>query len=29
MSNKEYNDWRGYFMWKWEKQGLFKHEKRV
>ncbi len=29
MSNEEYVGWQGYCMWKWEKQGLFEHEKRV
>jgi hypothetical protein len=27
MPNEEYVSWQGYCMWKWEKQGLFEHEK--
>jgi len=26
MPNSEYIGWQGYFMWKWEKEGLFEHK---
>jgi len=26
MPNSEYVGWQGYYMWKWEKQGLFEHK---